>query len=80
MYDNIDKEKLNKLVESFNENQNNSLGEKDQKEFSDKLKNIKEILIQDLINRKKFISLLSEKIQEEKDVFFMFEEEKIKNK
>ncbi len=48
--------------------------EKDKKELLEKIKNIRSTLINDLIERKKFISLLSEKIDEEKDIFFKLEE------
>ena len=49
--------------------------EKDKKELIEKLKNIRSTLIEDLINRKKFINMLSEKIDEEKETFFTFEEQ-----
>jgi hypothetical protein len=58
------------LDDTLNKNQ----VEKDKKELLEKIKNIRSTLINDLIERKKFISLLSEKIDEEKDIFFKLEE------
>jgi len=59
-------------------NINNNQNEKERKDFLDKLKNIRQILIQDLTSRKKLITLLSEKIEIEKDCFFTFEDDKAK--
>lgn len=93
LYDNIDKERLNKLMDNItnSSNSNNLLDnenktsnsmqlEKEKKEFTEKLKGIREYLIKDLISRKKFIGSLSNKIEQEKECFFAFENQKIKNK
>ncbi len=67
---------------SENENElninSNLQNEKERKDFIEKLKNIRQTLITDLISRKKLILLLSEKIEDEKDCYFSYEDEKIK--
>jgi len=78
---------LNKLNDFFaNESENNAnsqsasitQNEKERKEFLEKLKSIRQTLINDLMSRKKLITMLSEKIQDEKDCFFTYEDEKLK--
>jgi len=71
---------LAEISENENElNINSNLqNEKERKDFIEKLKNIRQTLITDLISRKKLILLLSEKIEDEKDCYFSYEDEKIK--
>jgi ClpP class serine protease len=74
LYDNVDKDKLNKLTNSFaNESENNfnAQNEKERKEFLEKLKNIRQTLIEDLISRKKLITKFSDKIQDERLFFYL---------
>ena len=68
---------MNNSFANESENNFNAQNEKERKEFLEKLKNIRQTLIEDLISRKKLITKFCDKIQDEKDCFFTYEDEKL---
>lgn len=68
IYDHIDKDKLNKLLSNINDPDNTLIN--DVFDYEEKLKELRKILITDLVKRENFIFDLSDVIAREKNEFF----------
>ena len=69
MYDNIDRDKIYKLLDNFTENNKGS----DLLEAEEKLKELRNAIISDLAKREHLIINLAEFITKEKEIFFNYE-------
>lgn len=74
MYEGIDFEKLNNILCSSDHN--NVIANNIVKEYEDKLKNFKNILIKDLCKRELFIGETIDNLNKEKELYFKLEENK----
>ena len=69
MYDNIDRDKIYKILDNFTENNKES----ELLEAEEKLKELRNAIILDLAKRENLIINLAEFITKEKEIFFNYE-------
>ena len=69
MYDNIDRDKIYKILDNFTENNKES----ELLEAEEKLKELRNAIILDLVKRENLIINLAEFITKEKEIFFNYE-------